>query len=110
MLVETLHLMVLKIAAIHHLQLFKFEFLNRHYGPEGQYASACKFHQNWPNAFGDTTIFIFKIAAVCHFYFQNFKFLVDRWVGRPICITVPNSSKLVRWFWMVFKMAAICHL
>jgi len=57
-----------------------------------------KFHQNWPNGFGDIAIFhfsIFKMAAICHLGFKIFfKHLVTCHVGILICIVVPNFIKI----------------
>ena len=43
-----------------------------------------KFRQNWPNGFGDITIFRFsRWPPSVIFYCEIFKFLVDPQIGRP---------------------------
>jgi len=56
-----------------------------------------KFHQNWPNGFGDIAIFRFlRWPPVAIMDIQIFKHLVTRRVGtaNSLCIVVPNFIKI----------------
>ena len=55
---EILHLTILKMTAIHHLGFFKFEYFVDSHGPN--MCHLAKFHQNWPNGFGDIAFFDFQ--------------------------------------------------